>query len=135
MGVFKKIFKSDDLVDASAVKASVTATAEKSTATAPRARDGQTFIKSALLYPVITEKSSMQQAQNKYVFAVEYKANKMVIARAVESVYGIKPVSVRVSWVQGKIRVRGRRHGQTSNWKKAVVTLPQGKTITVAEGV
>src|SRR3989338_7139940 len=135
MGVFKKIFKADDFAETPAAKAPAVVAPEKSKAIAPRAREDKTFLKGALLHPVITEKSSILQAQNQYVFAVDHKANKLVIARAVENVYGIKPVAVRVSWVQGKIRVRGRRHGKTPNWKKAIVTLPQGKTITVAEGV
>ncbi|OGL59146.1 50S ribosomal protein L23 [Candidatus Uhrbacteria bacterium RIFCSPLOWO2_12_FULL_46_10] len=100
-----------------------------------RAPEIKSSLKSALLYPVITEKSSMLQAHNQYVFAVEPRANKMVIAQAIETVYGIKPMAVGVSWVRGKTRVRGRRRGKTPNWKKAIVTLPQGKTITVAEGV
>lgn len=135
MGVFKKIFKSDDLAEASVAKTPATVVAEKSKAAAPRAQAGSLLLKSVLLHPVITEKSSMLQAQNQYVFAVSDKANKMVIARAVDNVYGIKPVAVRVSWVQGKIRVRSRRRGKTADWKKAVVTLPAGKTITIAEGV
>ena len=134
MGIFKKIFKSEDL-PAPAVKQSVAP--EKSDAklsVAPRLKVDQ-LLPQVLLYPIITEKASTLQTMNQYVFAVQHEANKIVVARAVENEYGIKPVAVRVSWVAGKERVRGRRKGRTAPWKKAVVTLPKGKSISINEGV
>jgi large subunit ribosomal protein L23 len=37
--------------------------------------------------------------------------------------------------LEGKTKVRGRIVGKRKDWKKAVVTLPAGKTINVYEGV
>ena len=49
--------------------------------------------------------------------------------------YGITPVSVNIQNVRGK-RVRfGRVRGKRKDWKKAIVTLPEGKTINVYDGV
>ena len=87
-----------------------------------------------LLRPIITEQSSALNALNQYAFAVDKKANKIMIAEAVASRYGIKPVSVNVSNYFGKVVRYGRHFGRTKSWKKAVITLPEGKSINIYEG-
>lgn len=88
-----------------------------------------------LVKPLITEKGSDLGALNKYIFEISPKANKIEVARAIKDVYGINPVSVNIMNVQGKIVTRGRYSGRRKNTKKAVVTLPKGKTIQVYEGI
>lgn len=89
-----------------------------------------------LIRPVVTEKaSSAQQGANKYTFIVATWAKKNAIKSEVKAVYGVEPVAVNVINVQGH-RVRfGRNLGKRSDFKKAIVTLPPGKTITIHEGV
>jgi len=88
-----------------------------------------------LIKPLVTEKASLLGQQNKYVFMADDQANKIMITRAIEHVYGIKPVEVNMIKIKGK-RVRGRHgFGKRKNWKKALVTLPKGKAINVYEGV
>lgn len=88
-----------------------------------------------LVKPLITEKAANLGAQNKYVFEIGPKSNKIEVARAVAEVYGIEPVSVNIIRMSGK-RVRyGRVMGRKKNWKKAIVTLPRGKSINIYEGV
>ncbi len=88
-----------------------------------------------LVRPLITEKATMLGTNSKYVFEVFKDANKIDIANAVEEVYGIRPISVNVVKMLGKRVRRGRTTGRRKDWKKAVVTLPKGKTIQVYEGV
>jgi len=88
-----------------------------------------------LLKPVITEKGTNLGALNKYVFAVSPQANKVEIAKAVKKIYGINPRQVNIIKMSGKKVRRGRISGQRKDWKKAIVTLPQGKTINLYEGV
>ena len=88
-----------------------------------------------LLRPLITEKAAELSAVNKYLFVVENSANKIEVARAIESVYGIKPEQVNIANVSGKKVRRGRLFGRRKDWKKAIVTLPDGKTINIYEGV
>lgn len=90
-----------------------------------------------LVHPLITEKSTIQGSLNQYAFVVDPRATKNEIIKAVQEVYRLKPVRVRVMNVLGKM-VRSGRRGQSTrrkNWKKAVITLPQGKKIDVYEGV
>lgn len=88
-----------------------------------------------LIKPLVTEKASVLGTQNKYAFAVAINANKIEIAKAVKEIYGIKPTAVNVIRFDGKLTRTGRTQGQRKDWKKAIVTLPEGKAIQVYEGV
>jgi large subunit ribosomal protein L23 len=85
--------------------------------------------------PVVTEKSTLLQGQNKYVFEVALAANKAQIRAAVEMAFNVKVVSVNVSIVPGKMRRMGRSTGRTPEWKKAIVTLRAGDKVEFFEGV
>lgn len=89
----------------------------------------------SLLRPLITEKATMLQSMNKYVFEVESSASADRIARAVETVYGVRPINVNVSNNKGKFVRYGRSFGRRANWRKAVVTLKAGETIDVYKGI
>ncbi|HRS98128.1 MAG TPA: 50S ribosomal protein L23 [Smithella sp.] len=85
---------------------------------------------------LVTEKSiAARDAYNKYFFEVDRKANKLEIGNAVEKLFKVKVVDVRVMHVLGKKKRMGRIIGQKRSWKKAVVTLAEGSRIEFAEGV
>jgi len=88
-----------------------------------------------LVKPLVTEKGANFATSNKYLFAVANDTNKVEIKKAIEDVYGIKPTDVNVMNVLGKTKRFGRIKGKRKDWKKAIVTLPEGKTINVYEGV
>ena len=54
-----------------------------------------------LISPIITEKSSMLQESNKYVFKVHKNSNKSQIKNAVEEVFDVTVESVNVIKVKG----------------------------------
>jgi len=77
---------------------------------------------------VRTEKGSNLLTQNKYVFKVDARANKVEIKRSVEDIYKVHVKSVNVINVKGKKRRVRLHQGMTSAWKKAMVTLkPESK--------
>ncbi|MCY0870507.1 MAG: 50S ribosomal protein L23 [Firmicutes bacterium] len=87
--------------------------------------------------PIVTEQSVTMQERNVYTFEVEGSANKIEIAKAIESIFeGTKVARVNTMWVPAKRRRFGRHVGFTSKWKKAMVTLrPESKPIEFfAEG-
>ncbi len=84
--------------------------------------------------PIISEKNTALQEQNKYTFEVAKTANKYQIKQAVEKAFKVKVVAVNVIAVPGKTR-RGRYRVKTLPWKKAVVTLKPGDKIEIFEGV
>jgi len=88
-----------------------------------------------LVKPLVTEKVTVIGALNQYGFEVDVKANKIEIAKAIEEVYGVKPQKVNIIAVQGKKLRYGKIQGRRKNTKKAYVTLPEGKAISVYEGV
>jgi large subunit ribosomal protein L23 len=85
---------------------------------------------------LITEKSNLdREVSNKYHFEVDRKANKVEITSAVEKLFKVKVMDVRVLHVLGKKKRTGRVMGQKSSWKKAIVTLTAGNRIEILEGV
>lgn len=85
--------------------------------------------------PVITEKAVDLMAENKYTFKVDKRANKVEIARAIEEIFKVHVVEVNTINVKGKRKRLGRHEGMTSSWKKAIVTLADGDSIEVFEGM
>ena len=75
-----------------------------------------------------TEKGSNLLMQNKYVFKVDKRANKIEVKSAIESIYQVAVDSVNIMNVKGKKRRVRYRQGMTASWKKAIVTLkPENK--------
>ncbi len=85
--------------------------------------------------PLITEKSTMLQEQDKYVFEVAGKASKNQVKQAVEKAFKVKVLDVNMISVPGKTRRVGRSQVLTASWKKAIVTLAPGQKIQIFEGV
>ena len=91
-----------------------------------------------ILAPVITEKSmTVARDLKKFTFKVAKDANKVEIAKAIETVFaGTKVKSVNTMHVRGQERRTGRFTGYTPSWKKAVVTLTEdSKGIEFFEGM
>lgn len=84
-----------------------------------------------LLAPHVTEKSTSENALNKYVFRVQNTANKPEIKKAVEGKYGVNVLNVRVVNTKSK-RVRlGSIEGVRPGYKKAIITLQEGDKIEI----
>lgn len=93
-------------------------------------------LRQVLKRPVITEKTTlMREANNVVSFVVGKDANKVEIKRAVEEVLKVSVEGVRTVNVAGKLKRTGQKFGKRSNWKKAYVTLKDGDSIEVFEGV
>ena len=89
---------------------------------------------SILIKPIITEKATADsELRNCYTFAVNTKANKVEIKKAVEAAYGVSVEKVRTINVRPDRRTRytktGIQHGKTNATKKAIVQLEEGETI------
>ena len=88
-----------------------------------------------ILRPIVTEKSSlMKDGGNQYVFEVARTANKIEITKAVELLFKVKVVSVRVMNMEGKKRRLGKHSGKRPDWRKAVVKLNPKDKISFFEG-
>ena len=86
--------------------------------------------------PIITEKSYIAADENQYTFEVDMRANKHQIGDAVETAFKVRVDNVRVMVVSAKTgRIGRRKVVRKPAWKKAIVTLAQGDSIQIFEGV
>jgi large subunit ribosomal protein L23 len=89
-----------------------------------------------LLHPLVTEKAVRLASLRQYVFSVAPTANKVQVSQAIIARYGVRPTSVNIMAVAGKkVRSRSGQRGQRKDWRKAIVTVPVGSTLTLNEGV
>lgn len=88
-----------------------------------------------LIKPLVTEKNTMLGPLGKYTFEIDRRATKRQVKEAVETIFKVSVTAVNVIKVPGKTRRVGTSVGQTSPWKKAIVTLQSGQRIEIFEGV
>ena len=86
-----------------------------------------------LLGPHITEKTAMtSETGNQVVFKVAVNAAKPEVKAAIEKLFNVNVVDVRVAKVKGKTKQAKHGMGKRSDWKKAYVRLEQGQDIDFA---
>ena len=89
--------------------------------------------------PLVTEKTSYQSGKlNQYSFIVADNATRSQVKDAIETLYDVSVVRVNVINVPAKRgrRLRSRRLlVRKAAYKKAVITLAEGQTLQIFEGV
>lgn len=81
--------------------------------------------------PIVTEKATRLLEENKYVFEVVPKATKTEIKAAIEDLFEVTVVQVNTMNPPRKQRRMGRFAGHRAQYKRAVVTLAPGDSITL----
>jgi len=77
-----------------------------------------------IIRPLVTEQGMhFASTKSAYNFAVNPKANKAQIKKAIEKLYSVEVDKVRTANRIGKLRKKGRNMGMTAAWKKAVIYL------------
>ena len=80
--------------------------------------------------PLITERLSLQtEHHNIWGFHVDRRANKIQIKQAIESLWGVKVLSVNTQVRKGKPRRVGFQWTKAPTWKRALVRLAEGNRI------
>ena len=88
-----------------------------------------------IIAPLVSEKAAQLSEQRTYVFRVDRSATKTQVAAAFKELYGLIPTRVNVVNLRAEPVRFGRAMGKEKAWKKAFVTIPEGKEIQVYEGV
>ena len=88
-----------------------------------------------VLAPHITEKSTMLSETNAVVFRVAPSASKPEIKAAIEALFNVKVTNVNTIVSKGKTKRWKGKPYQRSDVKKAIVTLAEGSSIDITEGV
>lgn len=92
-------------------------------------------MKAIIKKPIISEKATKTSEKfNRFTFAVDRKANKLEIKKAVEKMYAVNITDVRtMNYGGGKSSVKFTNKGiveqPSKQWKKAIVTVADGETI------
>jgi large subunit ribosomal protein L23 len=85
--------------------------------------------------PLVTEKSTIgRETHNLVTFAVDPRASKHEIRRAVETLFAVQVEDVHTMRQARKSRRVGKAMGLKPEWKKAIVRLAEGQTIEFFEG-
>ncbi len=88
-----------------------------------------------IIRPVVSEKSYVLSAADRYTFRVHADAHKTHIRQAVEELFDVHVVEVRTMSVKSKPKRRGVTKGRTRSWKKAVVQVRAGESIPIFQGL
>ena len=98
-----------------------------------------TTIYDVLRRPLVTEKSNYQLSKlNQYTFVVSNDATKAMVKEAVETIFDVDVTRVNIIKTAAKRSVRARSRRlmvRKAGVKKAIVTLAEGNSIEVFEGV
>ena len=87
-----------------------------------------------IIAPMLTEKTtSLLNTNNNYTFKVSLNANKIEIAKAIERIFNVSVLNVNTIRQRGKNKRMGRFVGKRADWKKAIVKLKEGDSITEFE--
>lgn len=88
-----------------------------------------------ILGPIVTERAHYLRAQNKYIFSVLPSANKIQVKNAIERAFNVNVLDVNTMICKGKKKKRGRIEGRRKDIKKAIVTIKEGQSIGIFEGL
>jgi large subunit ribosomal protein L23 len=88
-----------------------------------------------IVAPHITEKATLLSENNAVVFKVANDATKPQIKSAVEALFGVKVKAVNTLTTKGKTKKWKGRPYTRSDVKKAIVTLAEGQSIDITEGL
>jgi len=97
-----------------------------------------TTIYEVIRRPLVTEKSNYQSGKlHQYSFEVRSDATRTLVKDALETLFDVKVVRVNIMNTAAK---RGRRRNhrllvRQPGFKKAIVTLAEGSTLEMFEGV
>ena len=82
--------------------------------------------------PIVTEKTA---SDGSVVFRIPKTCSKDRLKRAIQSVFDVKVDKIRTCNYMGKKKRTRAQTGKRADFKKAYVTLKDGDTISVVEGL
>ena len=88
-----------------------------------------------ILSPLVTEKSTNMSDQNKIIFKVPSKANKIILKKNIEKIFKVSVTKINIINKQPRKKaVRGKKV-KVSGYKKAIITLKKGQNIDLTTGI
>ena len=88
-----------------------------------------------IISPHITEKSTNLSEQNKIIFKVPSKANKVNLKKNIEKIFKVNVTKINIINKKSKIKNARGRKVRVSGFKKAIVTFKKGQNIDLTLGI
>ena len=88
-----------------------------------------------IISPVVTEKSTNLSEQNKIVFKVSDKLNKIILKKNIEKIFKVNVIKVNIINKQSRKKITRGKIVKIQGYKKAIVTLKKGQSIDLTTGI
>jgi len=88
-----------------------------------------------ILSPLVTEKSTILSDQNKIVFKVPSKTNKINLKKNIEKIFKVNVTKINIINKQSRKKIIRGKKVKVMGYKKAIITLKKGQSIDLATGV
>ena len=88
-----------------------------------------------IISPVVTEKSTNLSEQNKIVFKVSNKLNKIILKKNIEKIFKVNVIKVNIINKQPRKKIVRGKKVKIQGYKKAIITLKKGQNIDLTTGI
>ena len=88
-----------------------------------------------IISPVVTEKSTNLSEQNKIVFKVSKKLNKIILKKNIEKIFKVNVIKVNIINKQSRKKITRGKKVKIQGYKKAIITLKKGQSIDLTTGI
>ena len=88
-----------------------------------------------IISPVVTEKSTNLSEQNKIVFKVSNKLNKIILKKNIEKIFKVNVIKVNIINKQSRKKITRGKKVKILGYKKAIITLKKGQSIDLTTGI
>ena len=88
-----------------------------------------------ILSPLVTEKSTNMSDQNKIIFKVPRKTNKIILKKNIEKIFKVNVTKINIINKQPRKKIVRGKKVKVSGYKKAIITLKKGQNIDLTTGI
>ena len=88
-----------------------------------------------ILFPIVTEKTTNLSSQNKIVFKIPNKANKINLKKNIEKIFKVSVTKINIINKQPRKKIVKGKKVKVTGYKKAIVTLKKGQNIDLTTGI
>ena len=88
-----------------------------------------------ILTPIVTEKSTNLSVQNKVIFKVPKKTNKVILKKNIEKIFKVNVIKINIINKQSRKKIVRGKKVKVQGYKKAIVTLKKGQNIDLTTGI
>ena len=93
------------------------------------------YLYDKILSPMVTEKSTNLSEQNKVVFKVPRKANKVNLKKNIEKIFKVNVTKINIINKQSRKKITRDKKVKVAGYKKAIITLKKGQSIDLTTGI